>query len=78
MQEIYLWSVIRYVELNLVRAGLVSAAEEFRWSSAAAHWSGKDISHLLELQFGSASDSAKHWEEFLSRAPLDIPEQSPA
>ena len=29
-------SIRRYIELNPVKAGLVAAAEEFRWSSASA------------------------------------------
>lgn len=33
----YLLSVIRYIELNPVRAGMVAAAEDFRWSSVHAH-----------------------------------------
>ena len=32
-----LWVALRYVEANPVRAGLVGRAEEYRWSSAAAH-----------------------------------------
>jgi len=33
----YLWAAIRYVERNPVRAGMVKKAEDYRWSSAAAH-----------------------------------------
>ena len=33
----YLWAAIRYVELNPVTAKLVARAEDYRWSSAAAH-----------------------------------------
>jgi putative transposase len=33
----YLYNAVRYVERNPVRAGLVERAEEFEWSSAAAH-----------------------------------------
>ncbi len=35
--ESYFWTVMRYVELNPVRAGLVCRAEDFYWSSARAH-----------------------------------------
>ena len=31
------WTVLRYIELNPVRAGLVAAAEQSQWSSAAVH-----------------------------------------
>ena len=33
----YYRNAVRYVELNPVRAGLVDRAEDFHWSSAAAH-----------------------------------------
>ena len=37
LDEPYLWAAIRYVELNPVTAKLTARAEEYRWSSAAAH-----------------------------------------
>jgi len=66
MEETHLWSAIRYVKLNPVRAGLMPATAEFRWSSAAVHLSGKDTSHLLDIQFWSSSGGARHWEELLA------------
>lgn len=33
----HLWTAIRYVELNPVRAGLAARAEDWPWSSARAH-----------------------------------------
>ncbi len=33
----HLWTAIRYVERNPVRAGIVRVAEDYPWSSAAAH-----------------------------------------
>ncbi len=33
----YLWDVVRYVERNPVRAGMVERAEDYRWSSAGFH-----------------------------------------
>src|SRR5690606_299961 len=35
--ERYLLNVMRYIELNPVRAGLVSRAENYRWSSVHKH-----------------------------------------
>lgn len=40
--ENYLVAVIRYVELNPVRAGVVSGAEKYRWSSARYHVRGEE------------------------------------
>lgn len=37
LDESHLWKALRYVELNPVRAGMVDAAEQWEWSSAAAH-----------------------------------------
>jgi len=37
MDESYLYSAIRYVERNPVRAGFVEKAEEYPWSNARAH-----------------------------------------
>jgi len=37
LDEAYLWNVVAYVERNPVRAHIVKQAEDYRWSSAAAH-----------------------------------------
>ena len=65
MDEPYLLAAARYVELNPVRAKLVVAASEYRWSSARAHLKGKDdglvrVRPLLEL--------AGSWRRLLTSA----------
>jgi len=42
MDEEHLAHAVRYVSMNPVRANLVERAEEWRWSSIAAHLSGRD------------------------------------
>jgi putative transposase len=42
MDESHLFYAVRYVSLNPVRAKLVPQAQAWRWSSVAAHLSGKD------------------------------------
>lgn len=37
LDDLYLWAAVRYVELNPVRAGIVSDATDYPWSSARAH-----------------------------------------
>ncbi len=37
LDEVYMWSAIRYVERNPVRANMVEKAELHPWSSASAH-----------------------------------------
>jgi len=40
MDEAHLFSAIRYIERNPVRAGMVSNPEDYPWSSARAHMRG--------------------------------------
>jgi len=42
LDNAYLRTAVRYVELNPVRARLVKRAEQYLWSSAAAHVAGRD------------------------------------
>lgn len=54
MDESYLTACARYVELNPVRARLVSKPRDWRWSSARAHLAAKDdelvrVQPLLDL-----------------------------
>ncbi|MDO8319552.1 transposase [Rhodoferax sp.] len=37
LDDAYLWTALRYVECNPVRAGMTERAEDYRWSSAASH-----------------------------------------
>ena len=46
LDDAYLWTAMRYVECNPVRAGRVQRAEDYRWSSAAAHCIGQSDSLL--------------------------------
>ena len=41
MEDAHLMTAVRYVELNPVRAGLAGRAEDWRWSSAKAHVTGR-------------------------------------
>ena len=41
MDDAHLMTAVRYVELNPVRARLVADAEDWRWSSAKAHLTGR-------------------------------------
>jgi putative transposase len=59
----HLWEAVRYVERNPVRAGLVATAEEYSWSSAAAHCglrADPALSDDLPLL-----DSVDDWSEWL-------------
>ncbi|HLH32382.1 MAG TPA: transposase [Terriglobia bacterium] len=64
LDEQYLLNAVRYVERNPVRAGLVARAEDFLWSSAAAHCGLREASILsTDLPLLSEVDN---WPEWLS------------
>ncbi len=65
MDEPYLLAAARYIELNPVRAGMVVAPNDYRWSSARAHLKRKDdglvkVSPLLKI--------AGSWRRLLTSA----------
>ena len=67
MDALYLWTALRYVELNPVRAGLVSQPEDWYWSSAGAHLG---VAHWPDWLDGRA------WgEEFCQLTGLGSPDR---
>src|SRR5256885_547178 len=66
LDETHLWRALRYVELNPVRAGMVSAAAEWRWSSAAAHCGSGAPEALLEMERWRKRWTAAEWNEYLA------------
>jgi len=63
MDEQYLISTARYVELNPVRAGLVKRPEEYKWSSANAHLQGEDD---ILVKVHPLSAIIGNWQDLLS------------
>ena len=66
LDEEYLWTALRYVERNPERAGLVTQAWDYPWSSAAAHCGGKDTSGLLDLSAWAALCPPAAWRDQLA------------
>ena len=63
MDETYMWNAVRYVERNPVRAGIVQRAEDYPWSSAAAHCQFR-ADNLLSDDFPPPG-AIKNWAEWL-------------
>jgi putative transposase len=66
LDESHLWSALRYVELNPVRAGMVTAAEQWRWSSAAAHCGSGAADALLEMERWRKRWTVAEWRKQLA------------
>jgi putative transposase len=68
----YLWAAVRYVERNPVRAGMVRRAQDYVWSSAAAHC-GKTTTTLLNLEsvWQKRFATVKDWSAWLAQGDED-------
>jgi len=70
MDWAHCWQAMAYVERNPVRAGLVTAAAEYRWSSAAAH-TGVAAEPMLDMRIWRAEYDADRWGEALRTSVED-------
>ena len=68
LDEQYLLATVRYVELNPVRARLCTTAQEWPWSSAAAHLHGEDD---LLVAVAPMLQRITDWNAYLSHAPTE-------
>jgi putative transposase len=64
--------VMRYVELNPVRAGLVANADRYPWSSAGVHLGARDPWGLVDMADWRQSWTAKEWARELATAVEDV------
>jgi putative transposase len=71
MDDWHQWEALRYVECNPVRAGMVSEAPEWRWSSAEAHTSGVDRSGILDMAEWERRWTGGTWREALTQGIED-------
>jgi putative transposase len=63
LDEAHLLAAVRYVELNPVRAKLVTEAEEWPWSSASAHLLGRDD---VLVKVGPMLERIGDWQGYLA------------
>jgi putative transposase len=66
LDDSHLWVALRYVELNPVRAGMVSAAEQWRWSSAPAHCLPEAPHGMLEMERWQERWTVAEWNQYLA------------
>jgi putative transposase len=68
LERRHLWAALAYAERNPVRAGIVAAAEEWRWSSAAAHLdSARCANQWLQMAIWQENWSPKAWRIALTQ-----------
>jgi len=70
LDEEHFWTTLVYVEQNPVRAGMVSDAEQWRWSSARAHL-GLTAPGILNTVRWKARFDAARWKQCLSLGLVD-------
>lgn len=71
LDETHVWTALRYVELNPVRAGLSRTAEEYSWSSAAVHVGARRHDDLLASEEWAANWTPKRWRAALAETLSD-------
>jgi putative transposase len=67
----YFSNAIRYVELNPVRAGIVERAENFEWSSAAAHCGLRHDLVVDATEITSMLKGIGDWSQWLANGVTD-------
>ena len=65
------WTVLRYIELNPVRAGLVERAEQSSWSSAPFHCGLTDPPPFLDLHCWRQQWHSERWRSVLALGPAE-------
>jgi putative transposase len=70
LDHAYFQAALRYAELNPVRAGTARAAEDYRWSSAAAH-GGLEQPAWLDTSLWSAAWTPETWRVYLTGGSED-------
>jgi len=68
MDENHLWTALRYIERNPVRAQMADQAESYLWSSARVHCNEGFSDGLVDLEMWRNRWSAEEWREFLACA----------
>jgi putative transposase len=72
LEETHLWSALRYVELNPVRAGMVATADQWRWSSAASHCRAGVCDSLLEMERWRNRWTVAEWNQYVAEHQSQI------
>ncbi len=70
MDDDHLWTALRYVERNPVRAGMVRDAADFPWSSARLHLGG-GCDGLIDLAPWAERWTLDEWREFLTATEFE-------
>src|ERR1700677_985261 len=72
LDEAHLWEALRYTELNPVRAAMVTKAENWDWSSAAAHCKGNETAAWLAMHLWRDRWSPDTWRGFLNAGVSEL------
>ncbi|MFH1748737.1 MAG: transposase [Planctomycetota bacterium] len=73
LAEPHLWTAMRYVERNPVRAGLVRVPWRYHWSSAGVHvGKSPDAADVLDLATWSAEWTPRRWERALREGEVEV------
>jgi len=66
LDQAHLWTALRYVERNPVRAGMIAHAEQYMWSSAGVHCGSAPSEISLAMELWEETWNSANWREFLT------------
>jgi putative transposase len=72
LESDHLWRALAYVDQNPLRAGMVAAAADYRWSSAAAHLTGVDENGILDLDWLRQESRSADWPGVVGADDPDV------
>jgi putative transposase len=64
VDDTYLWTAMRYIERNPVRARMVATPWDYPWSSASSHVTGNDATGLLDMDTWRMRCPLEAWRRF--------------
>ncbi len=65
LEQMYLVSAMRYIERNPLRVGAATHPEQYPWSSAGAHVTGKSTDDILDMKTWGKLVDAGNWKDVL-------------
>jgi putative transposase len=74
--ETHLSGVLKYIELNPVRAGMVAYAEDYPWSTAMYHTGEREALPFLSLAAWRKASTGDQWKAVLRGHEFDLDPES--
>jgi putative transposase len=76
VEDSHLFGILKYIELNPVRAGMANYAEEYPWSTAIYHTGDREALPFLSLAAWREAFTGEQWKAVLCGHEFDLDPES--